>query len=234
MAAIQNRVLGTGWTFHVPEDETVRQMARFLGPAGPLDELQRLLEGDPREPLLHVDLLERTRNSIRAVFAWRRPRPGDPPGAETLFAHLAWSRMLATVSLRDGIVVRALHEECDELQTWFDDFRARFGEAFDVSLIRAGELDAAFSPGADPLDDAQTTVLRHAVTHGYYEEPRRCGVRELADSLEMSKSAAARRLREIERIAITRIQSDRPLFRPAGVDLDPVELPPAVSNSGPE
>lgn len=218
MEAVGESVLGTGWTVHPPDGDEIGQMARFWGPAPDIGHLETVLEGDPRPPLRAVDILERTANSIRAVFTWRRPSIDDPATPEKLFATLVWTPMLLTVRLQErAILVRALHEDCDRLDAFFEEIHDEFAGTFEVELLRAGEIDRDWSSTPGPLDDRLLAVLRHATANGYYEDPRRCSIRDLGESLGMSKSAVARHLREIERIAVARLQRDANLAR-----LDPI------------
>lgn len=215
MEAVGDSVLGTGWAVHPPDGDEIRQMARFWGPAPDVGWLETVLEGDPRPPLSTVDILERTPNALRSVFTWRRPRIEEPPTPEKLFATLAWTPMLLTVRLQDrAIEVRALHEDCDRLDVLFEDLHDEFAGTFELELLRAGEIDRDRSSTAGPLDDRLLAVLQHATARGYYEDPRRCSIRDLGESLGMSKSAVSRRLREIERIAVARLQRETSRTQP--------------------
>jgi predicted DNA binding protein len=67
-----------------------------------------------------------------------------------------------------------------------------------VSVDRLGEYDAHRESRATALTDRQRAVLDVARELGYYEVPRRTGVREIADELGCSKSTAADHLRKAE------------------------------------
>jgi DNA-binding CsgD family transcriptional regulator len=67
-----------------------------------------------------------------------------------------------------------------------------------VSVDRLGEYDARRESRAAALTDRQAEVLDVARERGYYEVPRRTGVREIADEVGCSKSTAANHLRKAE------------------------------------
>lgn len=202
--AVRGRVEASTQTVHVP-DGVLWQMWQMTGPTGDLREVVALVTADPRPPLLEVRVLERAPRRVTYAAKWARPGPGDPATPEKLFGTLAWAEMPVQVSVHDGEVhVRAIHEDCDRLTDLFDAVRTEFGGLFEATLLRAGDIGADDgSAGAQAtLSGDRAAVLEHALAMGYYEQPKRCGLRDLADAIGISKSGAARHLREIEREAV--------------------------------
>jgi hypothetical protein len=66
----------------------------------------------------------------------------------------------------------------------------------DFQLIHTGEWDPVthLRPRADRLTDRQQEILRVAVQFGYYDEPRRCTLEEIATAFGVSKAAVHKHL----------------------------------------
>ena len=60
------------------------------------------------------------------------------------------------------------------------------------------EAIGGFEGAAAALPDRQRAVLEAAVEHGYYDAPRRCTQRELAEHLAVSHSTVSEHLRKLE------------------------------------
>lgn len=73
--------------------------------------------------------------------------------------------------------------------------------AVDTKEIRAARLSADSSATVDlsVLTDKQRQTVELALREGYYERPREADLTELAEQLDLSKSAVSQRLRTAER-----------------------------------
>lgn len=67
-----------------------------------------------------------------------------------------------------------------------------------VSVDRLGEYDPQRESAAAVLTDRQREAVAVACEEGYYDVPRRAGVRDVAAELDCSKSTAANHLRKAE------------------------------------
>lgn len=70
--------------------------------------------------------------------------------------------------------------------------------AFDVDVRSVGEYDARYFVTGGDLTDRQYEAVEAAVDCGYYEEPRRGSVADVADELGCSPGTAAEHLRRAE------------------------------------
>lgn len=114
------------------------------------------------------------------------------------------------VTSHDGFVLEARSSRLDEdlrgwLERWLlpdrqalqDIWRTARDRGFDVDVLEfrereAGELD---HPGPHVLTEPQREALVLACERGYFEEPRRTSLEELAAELDLSASAVGARLR---------------------------------------
>jgi len=66
----------------------------------------------------------------------------------------------------------------------------------EFQLIHSGEWDpvTALLPPAERVTERQREVLRVAIEFGYYDEPRRCTLQEIAHALGVSKAAVHKQL----------------------------------------
>jgi len=79
-----------------------------------------------------------------------------------------------------------------------------FREELDAGEIAYQLVRISGSDGAGGgLTARQREVVELAVEHGYYDAPRRCTLRELADHLDVNKSVVSRILQRAERHIIT-------------------------------
>lgn len=208
LQAIRGPVEATSRTVHVPDDE-ILQLWTVTGPRARLDRLERHLDSTPHPPLVGTDVPERAARNMRVAATWRPPREEDPATVEKLLGTLAWARMPVTTRIHGGeIRARALDPDCDALEALFDRVETGFSGTFDVTLLRAGELDRSRPARCAPIHEDQAALLQQALELGYYEEPRECSIRDLGERLGMSKSCVARRLRRIERAAVLRLHRD--------------------------
>lgn len=94
----------------------------------------------------------------------------------------------------DGEMLFEVAGQQDALQSLL----ANLPDRLSVSVNRLGEYDAHRESRVTALTDRQREVLDVARERGYYEIPRRAGVREIADEVGCSKSTAANHLRKAE------------------------------------
>lgn len=196
------RVEGISETVHVPSD-VLLQLWRLTGPPEDVDRFADVLAREGRDPHRGNVVLHQTGRSIHFVAKWDPPCPTADPTLENLFATLAWSEVLLRIRARQGEVhVRALDEDRETLLDLYRKIEARFGERWQVRLVRSGEVDRS-DPARDPVMAAEDLeLLDLALERGYYDVPKGCGVRELGEELGISKSAVNRKLRSFERRAL--------------------------------
>lgn len=206
LQAVSGLVRGSASLLHVPPD-ALWQIWTFTGPRRALDEVEAVLDRSPRPPLLETEVIA-SRAGIRSVATrWREPREDDPPTVERLLARLGWAKVPVQISISDERVhARALSKDRSRLEALHDDIRSTFEDRFRIALVRAGTVCTGDGPFETGLDPESARLLNAAIDLGYYDRPRRCTLRELADELDLSKSAVSRRLRRIEEQAVGMLQ----------------------------
>lgn len=191
--------------------ESVSVLIDYRGPSSAVARLRRVIEDRPEPTLLRYDALIDDESHIRLVATWRRPKePSEGVSLEHhLHDHVGPGGLLFGRVERGAITYKAASPEGRGLPKFLDAVSAAFAGRFTVRVRRSGD----YRPGWE-IDDASTAVapeetalLLAAFSAGYYDEPRRCGVRELGDVLGVSKSVVARRLRILERRALERLVS---------------------------
>lgn len=188
-------------------------VAVLIDYAGPVAAVQRLRDAmtrtDEMPSVLHFDVLMDEEKHIRVVATWRRP---PHPSLGVSLEHLLYDHVgpagLLFGRVEGGVIgYKAASPGGRGLTEFLAAAQAAFGARFTVRPLRAGP----FRPGWE-IEDAPRQVapedealLSAALAAGYYDEPKRCGVRELGDALGVSKSVVARRLRNLERRALERL-----------------------------
>lgn len=81
-------------------------------------------------------------------------------------------------------------------------------EYLSATVDRLGGYEAYRGPTASLLTDRQREAIAIALDLGYYEIPRRAGVREVAGELGCSKSTAATHLRKAEAKVLRSVMGD--------------------------
>ncbi|HEX2022565.1 MAG TPA: helix-turn-helix domain-containing protein [Candidatus Thermoplasmatota archaeon] len=160
--------------------------------------------GEPT--VLSYDTLEDGARAIRFVAVWRRP---DDPSQGVSLEHLLYDTVGASGLLfgrvHEGVIAyKAASPGGHGLREFLEKAQRAFGRRFTVRPLRAGPFRPGWDAGADPdlMDPDERRLVTVALAAGYYDEPKRCGVRELGDALGVSKSVVARRLRLLERKAL--------------------------------
>lgn len=82
-------------------------------------------------------------------------------------------------------------------------------EGYGVDVRSVGEYDARYLAGGGDLTDRQYEAVEAAVDCGYYEEPRRGSVTDVAESLGCAPGTAAEHLRRAEARVMSDLVSDR-------------------------
>ena len=194
--------------------ETVSVLIDYHGPAAAVARLRHVVETKPESTVLRYDALVDEPDHLRFVATWRRPlHPDEGVSLEHHLHDQVGAGALLFGRVQGGIIAyKAASPEGRGLPAFLAAVSAAFGERFTVRVIRSGP----YRPGWE-IDETsvsvrpeETALLLAAFSAGYYDEPRRCGVRELGDVLGVSKSVVARRLRTLERRALERMVSASP------------------------
>lgn len=208
LAAFTGGVSGFCEMTGAPEDH-VWQLWRVTGDASGLERVEAVARKPLREPLIDRRLLARGDRGFLVASRWRRPREDDGATLEHLIAHLAWQPVPVETRLRAGRVhVRAIGASQASLRDLMEDLRARFGAGFSLELVRTGGLRPPHETDTLELTSLERDLLEAAFRMGYYDQPKECGVRELAAEVGMSKSAVGRRLRDLERRALAGLRDE--------------------------
>jgi hypothetical protein len=149
-------------------------------------------------------------NWLAYYWQWRKPKPGEAVSIEHLFREHLGGRGSLKHRVGPGkgeFVVQGF--DADALARLYREAEQGFQERYDVRLVRMGEAKLG-PPGHAHGDLGSEDLLfaREAMRLGYFEEPRRIGVRELGGLVGSGKSATAHRLRRIERRAVQRLLSE--------------------------
>lgn len=177
--------------------------------ASVLDGLEAELARGGEGVVLGYEVLERADRTLTFLVRSREPTtPEEGTSIDFLAQEVLGHRALVLARIEEGrLGFRVVADEGDHLVTFFERVRARVEPESRVRLLRIGEFRGNPSEPVSALrharlghDDAR--ILEVALTAGYYDEPKKVGVRELGESLGYSKSAVARRLRALERRAL--------------------------------
>lgn len=189
--------------------EVVTVLIDYAGPEAAVARVRDVIERrTDLAAVLHFDMLIDEERRIRLVATWRRPpHPAQGVSLEHLLYDHVGPAGLLFGRVEGGIIgYKAASPAGRGLTEFLAAAQRAFGARFTVRPLRAGP----FKPGWE-IEDAPRTVepedealLSAALAAGYYDEPKRCGVRELGDALGVSKSVVARRLRSLERKALER------------------------------
>lgn len=184
--------------------EIVWEVARVTGTAQEIADLRAIVTAPPEAPVAAVDLLEDDARSLRWVIRWER---GCPDGARSLF-HIvfdaAGAEALVFPRVHGGrIEVRVNARSLEGLRKVYARVEAAYNSRWAVRLLRIGDPRQRAVVATD-----DRALLARALEAGYYDEPKRVGVRELGDALGWSKTVTSRRLRALERKAVEQMAGD--------------------------
>lgn len=190
--------------------EAVTVLFDHAGPPASVARVREILSGGTQPCILHSDVLIDQEKHIRFLMTWRRPTDTRREGVSLehiLLDTVGPGGLLFGRVEAGSIAYKAASPSGRGLSEFLAKTQEAFGDRFRVRPVRAGP----FKPGWE-IDDAprrvdpdEEALLSAALAHGYYDEPKRCGVRELGETLGVSKSVVARRLRDLERRALERM-----------------------------
>ena len=197
--------------------DTIWELTYVTGPPRDLASFRELLQAPPEPPILETHVLEEEQNGILYYTRWNRP--GDASqgvSIEHLMLDHVGPEAVLDVSIRNGkMEYQVVSPDGTRLLTFFNAVKAALEHRFQVRLHRVGELrgklhhhahghaHAPAAPAGEPMIRLdEQALLREALLRGYYDNPKKCGVRELGDALGFSKSVVARKLRALERRAL--------------------------------
>lgn len=192
--------------------DAVTVLFDYAGGASNVARVRQVLASGAQPCILHSDLLIDQEKHLRFLMTWRRPSDTSREGVsmEHILLDTVGPGGLLFGRVEGGVIAyKAASPAGRGLSEFLAATQAAFGTRFRVRPIRAGP----FKPGweiedtARRVDPAEEALLSAALAHGYYDEPKRCGVRELGETLGVSKSVVARRLRDLEKRALERMVS---------------------------
>ncbi|HWG91446.1 MAG TPA: helix-turn-helix domain-containing protein [Candidatus Thermoplasmatota archaeon] len=178
------------------------------GPAEDLEDLKALVQAPPLGAVEESHIVEEDAHGLLFFTSWRRPRDAaEGVSLEHLLLDVVGPEAVPTMSIRDGwMEYRVVSRDGAKLLDFYQMVQQALGPRHPVRLHRVGEmrgkLTAAPAGEAPALKTEDQQLLREALVRGYYDNPKKCGLRELGDALGVSKSAIARKLRTLERRAL--------------------------------
>lgn len=191
--------------------DAITALFDISAPEAAVSRVREIISSGAQPCVVMSDVLLDAEKHIRFVMTWRRPSDSATEGVS--LEHLLFDTVgpggLLFGRVEGGLITyKAAAPGGIGLTDFLARAQASFQDRFHVRPIRAGP----FRPGwevddAPRVDPAEQALLSAALANGYYDEPKRCGVRELGDALGVSKSVVARRLRELERRALERMVS---------------------------
>jgi len=190
--------------------DTVTVLFDYAGPPAAVARVRHVVATGVQPCVLHADVLLDQEKHLRFMMTWGRPADTRTQGVslEHILLDTVGAGGLLFGRVEGGVIAyKAASPGGRGLAEFLDAAQAAFGSRFRVRPLRAGPFKAGWE-----IDDASRRVepeeealLAAALAHGYYDDPKRCGVRELGVTLGVSKSVVARRLRELERRALERM-----------------------------
>lgn len=190
---------------------TADSMWLIWGVAGPASEVLAVrdaLEGPLGQPIQAVDVTEDVRGKLLVAVRWARPPISEGPAIEHLLSDVASAGALLRLRVQGRRVeVRAAANDGEMLLRFYQAIRSLLASRYAIRLLRMGDARGAKDASRDLLRRDEEELLELALARGYYDEPKRCGVRELGDALGFSKSVVARKLRTLERRALEQLKS---------------------------
>ena len=187
--------------------EVVAVLIDYAGSAAAVHRVRDVVRRRPDPSVFRYDELIDDEKHIRFVATWSRPphASGGVSLEHVLFDTVGPGGLLFGRVEGGVIAYKAASPDGRGLTEFLAAAQLAFGARFRVRPLRAGP----FKPGWEieegaraVVDPDEETLLSTALAAGYYDEPKRCGVRELGDVLGVSKSVVARRLRTLERRAL--------------------------------
>ncbi|MHB8605870.1 MAG: helix-turn-helix domain-containing protein [Thermoplasmatota archaeon] len=186
--------------------ETIWENVEVHGSSRELDGFVNAMDNAVAPPLVGVEFVHRGLDSLQLVAKWRRPRtPEEGVSLEFLLYDLVGADGLMIQRYAGGVgEIHVAGSDPTRLLEFYRAVHDALVPRFTVRLLRAGGMRAEARPptprgGVKPED---RKLMAYALSAGYYDNPKRVGVRELGVALGWSKSVVARRLRVLERQAV--------------------------------
>jgi hypothetical protein len=186
--------------------ELVAVLMDYAGAATAVQRVRDVIARRPEPAVFRYDTLIDEEKHLRFVATWTRP---PSPSAGVSLEHILHDHVgpggLLFGRVEGGVIAyKAASPEGRGLSEFLAATQKAFGARFTVKPIRAGPFKPGWEIEDAPrrVDPDEEALLAAALAAGYYDEPKRCGVRELGDALGVSKSVIARRLRHLERRAL--------------------------------
>ena len=191
--------------------EAVTVLFDYTGPVFAVARVRQILASGIQPCILHADVIIDQDKHMRFLMTWSRPIDSrEGVSLEHILLDTVGPGGLLYGRVEDGtIAYKAASPGGRGLSEFLAAAQLAFGSRFRVRPIRAGPFKPGWEIDDVPrrVDPEEEALLSAALAQGYYDEPKRCGVRELGETLGVSKSVVARRLRELERRALERMVS---------------------------
>lgn len=213
LPGVDGVIQATSDTSSVP-GATLRQLWWIRGTRCVVCQARDAAPGWSRGPLLDTVVLSARADGLLLSHRWRRPADDDPPGIETLLAALAWADVPVRTHVRcSGVTVRAFAADSAPLRDLLAKIEDRRPDGVEVAVERCGTVCVE---GADlpELRDRDVRLARLALDLGYYDDPKGCGIRDIAGRSGLSKSTVSRVLRSVEARAVGLLAGSGPRDRP--------------------
>jgi hypothetical protein len=167
-----------------------------------VEELRGLLDTARDQYTIDRTVIDAWGTGMLVYSKWRRPLPGQDISLPHLVQEAVGPRAILRMEFAKGLLLYRIADENHEALTrFFDVLQRELQPRFEVKLVRVGyyENRDAMTRAVGPED---LHLAKEALARGYYDAPKRVGVRELGTALGLSKSVVARRLKSIERKAL--------------------------------
>ena len=191
------------------ERDTAWEMLLVEGPQREVEELRGIVEGSRDQFTIDRTVIDQWATGMLIYSKWRRPAAGQDFSLPHLVQDSIGPRAVLRMEFAKGVLLYRIADENHEALTrFFDVLQKELGARFEVKLVRVGyyENRDAIARAIGPED---LHLAKEALARGYYDAPKRVGVRELGTALGMSKSVVARRLKSIERKALENLIAGR-------------------------
>lgn len=180
------------------EDESAWELMLVHGPDAELDVFQGLLDAAPSDTFRELRTVDRARGRLLYYCRWQRPHMEGAVSVEHLIHDLLGGETALRKRIEGGRIRYTLVTDREhEVPRLIEAAKRAVQGRYRVDIVKVGPFLARPRPDTLRLNDVE--LLRLALRRGYYDRPRRVGVRELALAVGVSKSAVAKRLAAIER-----------------------------------
>lgn len=191
---------------HTTPDRTW-ELIEVMGEPAAIEEFRQFLDGEEDAPVVSREIVSVTPRALQYVVQWARPGPEEPAcSIEFLLHDIVGPDAMFNMRVENRRAeVKVAGPNGDKLLLFFNEVKRHLDGRFTVRLLRVGELRPTWEDAAhirSGIRDEDRQLVSLALAAGYYDNPKRCGVRELGDAVGCSKSVIARRLRNIERRAL--------------------------------